>query len=595
MKLLKLYSNMNSFNTIKFNPYGINIILAEKNEKNIQIDKKNKKTINGVGKSLTITIIHFCLGSNSLKCFEKQLKDWEFYLDIEITEVFYTIKRKTSLPDFIYIKREKEDFKKYKLDEFKKYFGSLIFNINKDFKYLSFRNLIRRFIRPQRESYNDYNNFINKEQDYSKLLNTGYLLDLDINLIDKKRKLKEELTEEKNSLKYLRNNEIYKKHFEVKTIVFQIHEIKDKLEKAINEKNNFKIAENYNNIEKEVKKISLEMSSLNNYIVLLESNLKKIELSISKKIDISKKDIENLYKELKIYFSSQLKKKLTEIEDFHNDLILNRNIKLDKEKGKNLRLLNEKRNELKLLEEKYNKKSIFLEKHGTLEKYETIVNNIRNLKEEIKNLTAYKKLETEHNKKILSINEEITKKDKKGADFINNYDNKANKFFNNFSKIFYDNKFGGIDIKNKVGGRSKNRFEIIIKIQDDASDGVKSVGIFSFDLTLLLLGINHKIKFLFHDNRLFSDIEPNQRRILFNIINDKLETENFQYICSLNEEQLNGLKEICSEDEFKKIIGGEKEKNIVLKLSDKDDSRKLLGVHIDLKYDKEMSFGSEND
>lgn len=592
MKLLKLYSNKKTFRTVEFkNKRGINIILAEK--ENTQT--KNKKTVNGVGKSLIITLIHYCLGSNSIKCFENQLKDWEFYLDIEIDNVLYTIKRSTNSQRKIYLKKEgEENFKEFGLLNFKDELGRKLFFLEDNLNNLKFRPLISRFIRPQRESYNDYNDFVKKETDYSKLLNTGYLLGLDIHLIDKKRSLKDSLESTSKALISLKEHEIYKKHFEEETVQFQIYHIKDKLSKSIKEKEDFQIAENYNEIEKETKELKIEMQDLNNYLVLLEDNLSKIKKSKEIKSDINRKDIEKMYSELGVYFPEKLNKNLTDIQDFHQNLIINREKKLDYEYNKISSEISGAKERLSSLEKIYNQKIHVLKTTGTLERYELIVENINQLTNQINKLEEYEKLKEEFDRNIGDIKEEFSKEDKKGLEFANQFkkNSKANGIFNSFSKKFYDDKYGGIDIENNTG-KNKQRFNINVGIQDDSSDGVKAVGVFSFDLTLLIMRINHKINFIFHDSRLFSPMDVTQRKILFETINENLNKSDFQYICSLNHEQLEALK-ISYPEYYEKIVGKEEE-NVILRLSDKDDSQKLLGIHIDLKYDKESLFGSEDD
>ena len=60
MQLKKLYANKSSFRTVEFNETGLSFIVAkQKNPDN----KNNGKTYNGVGKSLLVKIIHFCMGS----------------------------------------------------------------------------------------------------------------------------------------------------------------------------------------------------------------------------------------------------------------------------------------------------------------------------------------------------------------------------------------------------------------------------------------------------------------------------------------------------------------------------------------------------
>lgn len=75
MRLIKLTSNKEQFKDVHFkNKVGINIINAVRyNEYNNDIDD-SKYTYNGLGKSLIIHLIDFCLGSKKIKEFEKKTK-----------------------------------------------------------------------------------------------------------------------------------------------------------------------------------------------------------------------------------------------------------------------------------------------------------------------------------------------------------------------------------------------------------------------------------------------------------------------------------------------------------------------------------------
>ena len=77
MKLISLTSNKDSFNPVTFNEKGLSIIAAVKRTSD------QRKTYNSVGKSLTISLIHFCLGSSSSEEFKEKLPEWEFYLDFK--------------------------------------------------------------------------------------------------------------------------------------------------------------------------------------------------------------------------------------------------------------------------------------------------------------------------------------------------------------------------------------------------------------------------------------------------------------------------------------------------------------------------------
>lgn len=92
MKLISLTANKETFHPIYFHD-GINIIVGK------QITPTNKNdgnTYNGVGKSLILHLIHFCLGARKISSFEEKIPDWEFTLNFIIDNKNYSCKRSTS-------------------------------------------------------------------------------------------------------------------------------------------------------------------------------------------------------------------------------------------------------------------------------------------------------------------------------------------------------------------------------------------------------------------------------------------------------------------------------------------------------------------
>ena len=155
--------------------------------------------------------------------------------------------------------------------------------------------------------------------------------------------------------------------------------------------------------------------------------------------------------------------------------------------------------------------------------------------------------------------------------------------FRGYSKVFYKDKPSGLEVKVN-DGENQLRFEINAKIIGDSSDGISEVCIFCFDMTLLKLR-NHKVKFLFHDSRLFANMDPRQRLSLLKIVEEETNEANIQYIASLNEDLILSLEDIVDEEEYKhykNLI----EENTILVLTDKSDEDKLLGMTKDIAYDK---------
>ena len=104
MKLLQLTSDNPKFKTLNFKD-GLNIVVGT------QLTDEQKKTINGLGKSLSLSLIHYMFGSKFKTSSEKKLEQYLseygiFELSFIHNNQEYTIKKDFSKSEF-YINDEK--------------------------------------------------------------------------------------------------------------------------------------------------------------------------------------------------------------------------------------------------------------------------------------------------------------------------------------------------------------------------------------------------------------------------------------------------------------------------------------------------------
>jgi uncharacterized protein YydD (DUF2326 family) len=81
---------------------------------------------------------------------------------------------------------------------------------------------------------------------------------------------------------------------------------------------------------------------------------------------------------------------------------------------------------------------------------------------------------------------------------------------------------------------------------------------------------------------LLSHIDQRQRATLFRYAYDYTKRTGYQYIVSVNETQLQSIKNQIPSDEFLKLFNDE---TIILTLTDESAETKLLGIQVDLEYD----------
>ena len=580
MYLKKLSSNKEQFHTVEFKE-GLNFIVGRRKDPNI---KELKETYNGVGKSLIIELIHFCLGSSKIEVFEENLKGWTFTLEFDIDEEAYIVTRDCEKQDLVIVNSEIMKISKYTNLLAEKVFG--LNSVNK-ISNVSFRSLISRFIRRYKSSYNKYNTYISKEKDYAKLVNNAFLLGLDTTLIQSKMKQKKEIDELQKTKKIVEKDPILKEFFVGnEDLDIEITDLKDEIKNLEIKIDEFKIAENYRNIQEEAERIAYLRRELANKCVLIDNSIRKIDKSLEIKSEIELETILKMYNEANLVFNDKVTKNLEEVTQFHNKLLENRITRLNSQKLDFLKKKEKLEKQINLYNTELNKLIKFLGNHGALEEYTALNEKLSDLKVKLEKASEYKNLMETYEEKLA--NAKIVNEQQKLD--ANRYI-KENKqlleqimsTFREYSKAFYKDKPSGLEVKVNDGD-NQLRFEINAKIIGDSSDGISEVCIFCFDMTLLKL-MNHKVNFLFHDSRLFANMDPRQRLSLLKIVEEETKKSNIQYIASLNEDLILSLEDIVNEEEYKhykKLI----EDNTILVLTDKSDEDKLLGMTKDIPYDK---------
>lgn len=574
MRLIELRANKKSFHTVSFNPNGITVIAA------IKETQDQRKTYNSVGKSLTIALVHFCLGSNTNKEFEK-LGDWIFSLDFKIKNEEFTAIRSTKNQKEIELNGEK-----YSLKEFNKILEEKLFRIKENTKYITFRSLLPRFIRYGEDGYISNDRYIKKENPLATLLNNAFLLGLDTDLILKKADLREKELNIGKLKSQLENPEFKaifgtenKKDLEIKIV--ELETLINRYRKSIDE---FIIAEDYNSIRKEADKISYELKNHKNKATKLQIAISNIDKSLEIQPDISKEQIIKLYENAKFELGEMVIKKLTELEQFNSQILDNRKRKLIQEKRDFELQLIEVSKTISTLGQQEDEKLQYLNSTGALDDYTKLNQALSDNEKKLHSLLQYKKLETdyklfvEENKKDFTNENIITNK------YLEQVEDLIKEniiLFKYFVEKFYSEKNSGITIANNEG-KNATRFDIKAKIQDDAGNAVKEVKIFCYDWSILKGKHNHNMNFLFHDSKITGDMDTRQVKTMFEVANNECQLNDFQYIISLNQNVIESLKTEMTIEEHKELVTD----RIKLTLSDKSPEEKLLGIQIDLNYER---------
>lgn len=573
MRLLQLTSDNPKFNTINFEK-GLNIVVGS------QLTKEQKKSINGIGKSMSLSLIHYMFGSSFKSASEKKLERYlSTYGIFELTFLHnnkeYTIKKDFSKTEY-YINEEpipKTNYPK-KLNEI--FFGNDA--IKPTFKQI-FNCFARRYSSENGMIY--YSNILTQQgrplEDYSQQYANLSLLGIDMTLVKQSFDIKDKISKLKKAEKTV-------KDYEKALDKANIDDIKDEIERLNTQIEHFIIAENYDKLKQEADNLTEEINDFRNKIFFSTKKLKIKELnyesSVNTNIDIEK--IEELFNEAKFFFEDKITKRLEESQEFHNNLINNRKKRLSTEIrdlkieiGKlqiNMNSIADKRDNI--LKDLNNK--------GALEERDTLKDRVKTLEKEKQDLEKYEHILNEFKKDKSSLEVEDAVIKQKSISYLEK-NNKQTEFihktFRNLVKQFYDNEGGSFKIEEAPV--AKYLFNINTHIPKEGSQGVGEVKIFCYDILLYLLN-KDLLGFLAHDGCIFSEMDRRQKSSIFKIILSLIRDDNFQYFLNIGD---NTLKEILDENNEVNILS-EDEKIIInnsirLTLSDKDEKNWLFGESFD--------------
>lgn len=567
----RLYSNDGRFRPVEFNP-GLNIVLAERTKESTKND-----SCNGLGKSTLIDIIHMLLGSStkSMKpLLVPELDDWEFTMELSIGDNNLEVSRSINNPNHVVVDGDVLDGYpkgKMSLKSWTSMLGELAFGLEpEDEGTPTFRSLIGYFIRYGRGAYlNPFDSFA-KMKSYPRQLNNSFLLGLDTDVANKF-----ELLESRSGVIDQLSREA-----KAGTLIgiegkrSDLEALKARLERAVmaqrEQLENFNVHPQYEDIEKESSELTNAIHELSNKNFSDRQVLSMYQASIEEEHEAPPVLVEKLYEEAGFVFEEKLKKKLSDVHEFHKTVAKNRRSYLEQEKKRLNREILARETEIERLSKKRADKLSILKTHGALEEYNKLQQRFLDFTSELeetkRKVEVLKRIEL--GKASIAADKALLKKEA-----VENLDehafqkDKAISSFDYYVKSLYDSE--GV-LKISIGN---NGYSFGTKISRAGSTGIDSMTVFCYDLTLSSIW-SEKVNrpgILIHDSIIYDGVDNRQRAIALELARKESENLHFQYICTLNKDEL-PVDDFSDDFDYEEFV--------CHRLTDKSIEGSLLGIRI---------------
>jgi uncharacterized protein YydD (DUF2326 family) len=571
MRLICLSANRESFKSVKFNENGLTLIVGSKTQEG--------QTYNGVGKSLIVALLHFCLGSSKNGEFEAKIPQWEFTLEFELQGQRHRVSRNTSKQSIMLLDNVEKN-----VTTFNSWMEDRLFSIPDDVKSLTYRSLLPKFMRRGQKEYVEPLETSDRS-DYDMLVRNAFLLGLEVHLVARKAELRDELMHVQQLRNNFKTDQLLRDFYAGgKDAAIHLGHLETQIKRLEQDREKFVVAENYYDLQKAADELAEQIANDTNTAFLFRSAVENINKSLKEQPDVPLARLQALYGELTQAFKPESLKRLEDLSDFHRRLLTNRVARLSREKLRVMEQLTQLEVTLRVKQATLDRHLQTLGQANALDQYTALVNQIAELTAQAQKLRDYQDIDREYS------NNEAVLKGKMSDEVIatNAYleetravrDEKTG-VFKEYVARFYPNKVAGISVNNNDGD-NKTRFDLAVQIEDDSSDGINEVRIFCYDLSILSLKQGHKVGYVFHDSRLFANMDVRQRAELFKLADEVTSRLGCQYIATLNPDFISGMESEFTDDEFRRIFTD----NIVLTLKDDSPAGKLLGIQVDMHYDK---------
>ena len=565
--LIRLYSETGLLvKPVVFQP-GINIILGKYS------GDKEKKGINGIGKSSLVRLIDFLLLSNSAEKIFLQAKydflrndNHNIILEFKQNETIYFIRRTFKKGDAIYFGKSPNHLEEYTKQELKKVLSSQFFPFQDDnvfFEGERYGTLMDFFIKDDLENQQriDPLNFsAGTKSQTGKAIFNFFLYGLPTKDLLKFEELANEQEQFSKTVKGLENNikiDTGKSIEEFRSERIKIEKNIHLLEKSLND---YTFLENYKNIEKELIEITGKINEYLNEYHTLNRKLKKIKDSFQYTQNLDTKEIKKLYNEVLSTFGSLVSKTLEEIISFKTEILENRNKFLIAKEQELQKSIDNVLIEISVLEQTRSSLYKKLEEKGALE---SITNTYEQLTVEKTQLAGNLKILEELDslqEKIGNLHVSISEVKNNILSALRQHESVVEKLRELFLEILQnaivienDNSNGHFDISIKPN-LSKNQlpFAIVVEVPKADALGQSRLKIVAYDLMVFLHNINLKRTmpyFIIHDG-VFHGISRNTTIKALNFMyHQYLQNPCFQYITTFNED------EIYVPDDKKELVG----------------------------------------
>lgn len=575
-------ANQPSFRRVEFTP-GLNVILADRTEESSRKDSRN-----GLGKSTLIEIIHFCLGAKVVRdrgLAIPALRDWAFTMEMSLRGERIAVARAVASPNAVVVTGLSDEWpdlpssdlmeqRSFTQAKWRTFLGRALFSLpSADApKYNpSFRSLISYFVRRGHDAFGDPFTHSRYQQVWDKQLHVALLLGLEWRHAAQWQAIKDRDKDLKSLRKLVDRDAVPHLGGSVGELEAERVTLAQEIEDSSRALETFRVHPEYESIRDEANQLTEEMHREANDNLVASRRLDLYRRAIASEEPPSADSMEDVYEEMGVVFSAQVRRSLAEAREFYGLVVRDRRRFLKKETSRLESQIAETERRIRELTESRARLLEILTTHGALEEMvklqERHVTRCQELERVKEQIDRRRQMESEE-RRVARDKAELAELAAHDHEERRDIWNTPVRLFNLNSQALYRAP-GHLVIDTTDSGLKFN-----IEISKSGSDGIGKMKIFCFDLALLEFsaGRGLNIDFLVHDSEMFDGVDSRQRAAAIQRASEVAAATGTQYICALN-------SDMVPYEDFREEFAFDE--HVRLRLTDGDPAGTLLGMVFD--------------
>lgn len=568
-----------SFKSITFRR-GLNIVLADRvDAAQSEADHGAQlRTRNGAGKSSLIDIVQFMFGGKAEGALTAPaLSSWAFEVAFDMAGSVWQASRSTSQSKTIIVSEPSPA--KLTNTAWCQLLGREWFGLipSKNPGAASFRQMFSYFARRRRDGgYDDPVRTFRAQNAATTETNLAELFGLDSELVRRFHQTKTELKKVDVAQKALsdlqkatsQGGSRHDLEAQLSAQLAALELVRDRLKERID---TFNVLPAFREMERELATLSQQSNELSDRDVIDEESIAANVKALEAESGSSNPDIKRLFSEADIIFPDLVRRRYTEVAEFHKRLIENREAHLRSEISIAQRRIAERHAKREWIEIRRREIAGTLRGSGPAEELLRLSEELSRkevdigvLKGRLSEAAALEFRQEQLQLQLDDANRAIRQDRRERSSVVD----EASRAFSEISERLYARP-GQLAISASDSG-----LRFIPTTPSDESAGVMSMEIFCFDLTLATLCMRRGLGpgFLMHDSHLFEPVDGRQFARALRIAAEFSEETGVQYIATLNSDELSRAEKEGNED-FSSYV-------LEPKLSDTPDGG-LFGIRFD--------------